>query len=800
MLFSKIKNSAFCFLIYLISNIAIGQDIEVTGEIQDTNNQPVAFASVSFRTKENPDLAKGVLSDENGNFKIYLEKTEYIMEVSLVGLKPEVIPVNLRGRSSKFDLGFIRINTDVLMDEVVLESEKTQRIALDKKTYYVGKDIMNNGGNLIDIMQNLPSVQTQVDGSVSIRGDGNVQILIDGRLTGLSSLTSLLRTIPASSVEKIEVITNPSSRYNADGTGGIINVVLKKNRNKFLSGSAELFAGIRLNSGLNLNLNRSSENFSWYYNGGIGYSEPKSWSKLQVISNNPESLEYQQDSERFLKQFYVLNNLGATYQWDRNNNFGVDLTYRLADLNSTAELNYYDFENSNFSSASSRNEDENFRNNNYLLRADYKHVFKDSVSNLELGWFKSYSSEDGNSEIAERQNIPTSQLLNTDFVNNRIIDKRNTLSADLLNILKDTSQIEFGSRWRNTIIDNNFQVSRDDTQDRFILENFSDITNYSENILAFYFQYGKSFQKFSYQLGLRSESTAIDLKTTENEESFNYTNFFPSAFFKYELNNKESLRLSFSRRISRPRRNALVSFSSFTDSRNIYVGNPGVQPTLSYITELGFRRKFNNDFQFVPSLFFKYSTQVQDYFVEKQNILINDSSEEISVTRTVNIGNRKDLGLELSTSYKPLSWFDIYSEFLVSGFDQKGSYSDQNFESTGFDSSGRLHLNFDLPKDVKFQLQHRFRGGNKIGIYERKPVYRMDAALSTNLFGKNGMLSINAKDLFNTWKFNMTTFGDSFTQDLETQIRTPQVTVAFSYNFNQSKYKGNKGQQYDKLD
>jgi len=655
------------------------------------------------------------------------------------------------------------------------------------------------GGSLTDVMQNIPSVQVEVDGAISIRGDGNVQILIDGRFSGLTSTNAFLRTIPASSIEKIEVITNPSSKYNSEGTGGIINVVLNNGRKKELKGSAEVFSGIRINSGLNLNVNQGGEKLSWYYNGGLGYSEPKAVRNLFLNNFDTEKSDTDQSSERILEQFYVLNNLGGEWNLNSKNTFSTDFTYRVANLNNRNNIRYQDLNDETIIGVSTRDNNENDDNDFFQFRTDYKLQLNEQGSELEVGIIAQSSTEASLSNIADKTIFPENQLLNTDRINTNIHDRRYTLSADWLHPLSKTAQWEMGVRNRATRIANDFSVERTTEEANFTIPEFTDATTYDENILAIYGQYAKTFEKLKFQLGLRTETTAIDINTSNRDESIRYTNVFPSGFLEYGLNDENTFRFSISRRIRRPRRNAIVPFSSFNDARNILIGNPSVNPTYVVLSELGYQGKFNANFSVTPTLFYRSSRDKLDFFTEKTFIAVNGEPEEVFVTTTVNIGNRESIGLEIGTSFKPLSWLNFYGEFQATVFEQTGQFQGRSFNSSGVLSSGRLNANLDIDESLKFQLQHRFLGGNETGQFRRKSTYRMDAAISKKLCNGKGVLTLNAKDVFNTWKFRIETNGLDFTQESVIQVRTPRWNVAFSYLFNQKKYKGKKGQQYDKL-
>ena len=790
------------FFILFFSHSCFAQNTTVSGTIKDKADTHVAYANIIFKAKNNTESIFGTLTDENGNFSIEVPKQNYDFEVSVIGLPPTISLLDLTSAKSKTNLGVIIINTDVALDEVVVTSnDSNYKIELDKKVYNVSKDLSVTGGSLIDVMQNVPSVQVEVDGQISIRGNGSVRILIDGRISGLTDTASLLRTIPAASIDRVEVITNPSSKYSAEGSGGIINIVLKKGKKKRLSSSFEIFSGVRLNSGINININKANENYSWYLNTGLGYSEPKATGEIELTNFESFPSESFQTSERILKQFYVLNNLGGEYKFNAKHSVSADFTYRLADLNTINSITYEDYNNDNLFATSKRLDSEAFKNNFFQIAGDYKVNLNDRGSQLKLSALTQSSLEDGNSAILEETTFPQAEIDANDAIDNNIKDKRFTVAIDYVHILKNKSQLEFGSRSRFTNIDNNFVINRLEDGITTTIPEFTDETNYSENVTSFYGQYAKSLKKFKFQIGIRTETTNIDITSNNNTEKVNirYTDVFPSSFLDYQFNDDNSIRFSMSRRIQRPRRDAIVPFSSFSDPRNIFSGNPEVNPSYVILTELAFESKFSNKFTIVPTLFFRRTKQDMDFFIQKENISINGNIEEVFVTRTVNIGTDKTYGLELGFIYKPIHWFNIYNEVTLNGYQQRGSFENTNFDINGLAFSGRLHLDFKVSNSFMFQFQNRFRGANNRGQLARKSLYRLDFGMSQSLFSDNASLSINFKDIFDSWEWNIRTRGENFEQEIRSQVRVPQLNVSFIYRLNQKRYKGKKGQQYDRL-
>ena len=778
------------------------QNITVSGIIINQENEAVPYANVIFKALDNPETIFGTLADENGSFTIEIPKQAYTFEVSMVGLPPTTSILDLNNTQNKKNLGNIVINTNVSLDEVVVTSEaSTYKIELDKKVYDVSKDLSVSGGSLIDVMQNVPSVQVEVDGQMSIRGNGSVRILIDGRISGLTDTASLLRTIPAASIEKVEVITNPSSKYSAEGSGGIINIVLKKGKKKRLSTSFEAFSGVRLNSGVNINITKGDNNYSWYLNTGLGYSEPKATGSIALTNFDSFPSESFQTSEKILKQFYVLNNLGGEYKFNTKHSVSADFTYRLADLNTINSITYKDFDYTDLSASSERFDSEEFKNNFFQVTGEYKIKLNDSGSELKLSALTQSSIEDGNSEILDETTFPQMEINANDFINNDVKDKRFTVAVDYTHILKNKSQLEFGARSRFTNIDNNFDVQRLIDETVVTIPEFSDETNYSENVTAFYGQYAKGFDKLKFQIGLRTEITSIVISSNFNTEKvkLNYTDLFPSGFINYQFNDDNAIRFSMSRRIQRPRRSTIVPFSSFSNARNIFVGNPEVNPSYVILSELGFESKMSKTFSIVPTFFFRRTNQATDFFIQKEEITINGTAEEVFVTRTVNIGTDESYGLELGFVYKPLSWFGVYNEVTLNGYSQNGSFETTNFNANGLAFSGRLHLDFRVSDSFKFQFQNRFRGSDNRGQLSRKALYRLDFGMSKSLFNDNASLTFNFKDIFDSWEWDIRTRGENFSQDIKSQVRVPQLNVSFIYRWNQKRYRGKKGQQYDRI-
>ena len=763
------------------------QSITVTGKTKDQSGNPVAFSNIIFTDVIDTQKVFGCLTNEDGRFKIEIPKILYNLEASHIGLKSTLRKIDLRSVKNKKDIGEIIIALNINLEEVLITANTSaHKIELDKKVYTVTKDIANNGGSLVDVMENVPSVQVNINGRISIRGSGNIQILIDGKTSDLTNAPALLKTVPAGSIDKIEVITNPSSKYSSEGSGGIINVILKKGKKKKLNGSIELFSGIRLNSGTNININKGNEKYSWYVNSGLGYSEPKETGKVAVEYLTPMPINYLQNELLLLKQFYFSNTIGGQLSLNDKSTISSDVTYRLAHFNNTNTIAYQDFEDSNLLATSKRIDDDKNKNTFYKISSEYKLKLNERGSQLKISLLTQSSSEKGASTILESNITPISSILANDFISNDVNDNRYNLAIDYVSTGKDNSQFELGFRNRNTNIKNNFSVENNNNNISTLIPEFTDQTTYKENVIAIYSQYAKSYKKFKFQVGLRSETTNIDILSNNNTESTskNYTDVFPSSFFDYQFNDINSLRLSLSRRIQRPRRNTITPFNSFSDSRNIFAGNPEINPSYVILAELGYQSKISNSLSITPTLFYRNTKDVMHYFVQNEEITFNGVLKEVFVTKTINVGDNNSLGLELNTSYAPFNWLKMYNELTISGFKQTGKVNDIDYNSQGVFIYGKFNMNFTASKSVKFQIQHKFANGRKRGQIKYNGIYRMDIGLSKLLFKEKASLTLNMKDVFDTWEWHIQKQGDAFIQKIERQARTPQFNMSFIYRFN----------------
>ena len=793
-------NKLFQLIFALLLPLSMmSQNVNVTGQIVGNQGESLPYASVVFRNLTDSLGLFGALCDENGIFAIEVPRENYVVEISFVGMETKFIDVSLEASEGDKDMGVIEISTDILLDEIVVSgNRKAFKIDLDKKVYNVSQDVVARGGTLSDVMSNLPSVQVESDGNVSIRGDQNVRILIDGRPSGMASSAELFSTIPASTIDKIEVITSPSSKYASQGTAGIINVILKKGQKNRLSNSLEVFTGYRLTAGINGNISKNDENASWYINAGLGYSEPQAVNDIFLQRADVIPNISLQESDRIRKQNYYLLNFGGSRILSDRNTITASLTYRGAKSMNDNRTFYKDFSNEVLLEESNRAEIEDESSSFVYGNLSYDHNFSNEGHAFSATISGELTSGSEGGVINSRETFPDARMISIDNTLNEDEVRRYVFSLDYtLPIGK--IMMEFGYRADLASIENNFSVEREIDGFTVVIPEVTDMASYNENVHGFYGQVSTSFQKLSLKLGLRTEVSDINI-ASEGEnfmDDKNYTNLLPSVFINYTIDDKNQLQFSGTRRINRPSSWMILPFSTFTDERNMFVGNSDINPSYRNSLELGYSGRFSDKLGLFPTLYYRKTTDEMEFFVEKQILTVGNVEQEIFASTIANIGDYTAYGTEIGFSYDPVKWWNMYMEVGVNGFKQRGSFRGASFDGDGVLFTGAYNSTFVLFKSLRLQLQNFYRGPIETGQYRRRGFYGMNLGLTTNLLKGNGSISFNIRDVFNSTKRLVTTFGDDFTRDLELQYRVRQITLALTYRFNQKQYSGKKGNQYD---
>ena len=773
--------------------------------IDAASRQPLEYATIVLKNIETENISGGI-TDTKGNFSIDAQKGIYNISVEYISFK--TVTFNNQNIDKSISLGTIELSEDLSqLDEVVVVAEKTTvDIRLDKKIYNIGKDLSVRGGTASDVLGNVPSVQVDVEGAVSLRGSDNVTILIDGRPSALVGLNGAdaLRQIPANAIEKVEVITSPSARYDAEGTAGILNIILRKNKLRGFNGSVQLDAGVPERYGLALNANLRSNQWNFFTNTGWRYraTPGNAFNDSRFFSTTAANARTIED-RRFNRLGRTLfSSIGAQYNVNDNSSITANVVYNYGnddDVN-TNDINRFDINGSlNESTLRTENESEDESRIQYTL--DYANNFDGEGKKLTVNAQYSTEIEDIFNSITEFD-VTIDELNDLETVIEEQNEDRGLLQIDFVNPINETTQFELGYRGNYRDIFNSFFLA-----ERLQFPNgplvpdtgLNNAFSYEEFVNAAYAQYGKQFKKLSILAGLRYEHTAITIAqqaSTSNDKK-DYGNLFPTINIGYELNDDQSFTLGYNRRIRRPRGRFLNPFPSRSSESNIFSGNVDLNPVITDAFDLGYLKKWEK-VTLSTSVYFNTSQDNWE-FIQEDTGQITDNGDPVIRRFPINLSTQQRLGYEFTLNYKPYKFWNINSDFNLFHVTTDGSYTNPNtnevlnfdFDNTAFFL--RLNQKFSLPSKIDLQINSNYRGPNRNAQTQREGIFSMNIAASKDLFKDKATINLSISDVFNSRVRRQEVVNPGvFAQYSEFQWRERQLILSFIYRFNQKK-KSNRG-------
>ncbi|MEO1054245.1 MAG: TonB-dependent receptor [Bacteroidota bacterium] len=769
----------------------------ITGQVIDNaTGQPLEYTSVSVYTNIDSALVGGGVTDAKGQFNIGIKPGNYYLKVQFISYKEKLISdVIINQSKRRLALGSILLEPDAeTLSEVTIEGDRDQlELKLDKRVFNVAEDASNAGRNAVDILDNVPSVAVDQDGNVSLRGSENVRILVDGKPSGLIGISSSdgLRQLQGDLIESIEVVTNPSARYDAEGNAGIINIILKKDRKAGLNGGVTVNTGYPNNHGASLNFNYRKDKINFFASYGIGYRRnPGRGSSFQRFFETDSS--YVSDQATDFERGGLSNNVrtGLEFFLNDHNTITGSFLYRVSDDRNDRLTSFRDFDGNNTLIESSlRDEDEEEDDINFEYNLNYRRTFKNKDQLLTADLQYRDNTETELADIVERNLFNSSGESITDelqFSDNQESEESWLAQVDYVHPFGQNARFETGYRGNFRRLANDFVVSTSVDDALVVDTNLSNNFRYNEYVNAVYAIYGNEIGKISYQLGLRVEATDIEIGLLQTEETFDkqYTDAFPSAFFTYKLGEGNSLQTSYSRRIRRPRSRNLNPFPfSIGNNRNLRTGNPDLDPTYTDSYEIGYLRTWKNS-----SLFASFYYRQTDGVVQR----ITTSLDTVNISAPVNLSREDAYGFELNYSYDITDWWkvdgsaNLYRQVITGGFE------DQNFDSEANTLNTRLNSRMTIKKKVDLQLNWRYRAPQQRPQREIKSFTTLDIGASMDVMNGKGTLVANVRDVFNSGVFRSETTGEfaeggNFVFDGEFQWRVRAYTLNFSYRINQKK-------------
>ncbi|MFO7702195.1 MAG: TonB-dependent receptor [Psychroflexus maritimus] len=794
---------------YLIVSILLGfltqaQNFEITGKVVDDQGFELEMASVSIIDPKSEEVIEGGVTDMEGKFYLEAPPGTYTVKVEFISFEDRIYKkVEL---NKNLDFGTLELQTQVdVLDDVNVVYETTQvDVRLDKKIYNVGKDLTTAGGTVSEALANVPSVTVDVDGAISLRGNSNVRILINGKPSSVAGFgdQDVFQQLPADAIESVEVITSPSARYDAEGSGGIINIILKREKTLGVNGSFRGTIGDPRNTGAYTNINLRTDKFNIFNN--LGYTDRKVPGNAFFDNQYPDNPNFDRIIEnrkydRSGKNFNM--NTGIEYFFDESSSLTGSFFMRLGDDLDRTRNRTIRFIDNIQNSTTLRTEEEEEDDKRFQYALNYEKRFDPDNRNHKLTADFQYSKKDESvdNRIFEDVVLPT-----TDFVARQDVfeteDEDSFLfQADYVLPMGD-AQFEAGFRGDYSDSKEGFLVNRKPAANEdFEVDGFVSSTfNFQQNITAVYSQYGNKLgDRFSYLLGLRFEQTQLKGKTTPVvEENFQqnfdfdktFNGLFPTLNLVYELGEEENLTLGYNRRINRPRSWYLNPFPSQSSRTNIFQGNPDLDPAFANAFDLGYLKRWEQ-ITLTGSVYYQRETES---FERVQRDTGRDTEEDgidIIENIPINLSTEERYGAELGILYNPAKWLRTNLSFNYFRFESDGSFEDIEYGATNESYFGRFSANVILPWDIQWQTNAFYRGPRENAQTKTDPIASLDLAFSKDILNDNATLSVNVRDLFNTRRREQFTVTPNFISDSEFQWRERQITFTFVYRFNQQKDK-----------
>lgn len=773
----------------------------ITGTIKDTSGEPIPNATIAFYDPSETEIITGTTSRGNGSFSVKVDAGSYVLRISYISYKTDQRRIEVSAGET-IDLGEIFLeNEEAMMDEVIVEGERSfMQMNFDRRTFNVGKDVTTLGGSALDVLDNVPSITVDYEGNVALRGNSGVQILINGRPSSLvRNGTDALSTIPANAIEKVEIITNPSAKYSAEGTGGIINIKLMDNVKLGFNGSIQANTGYPQDHGIGANISYQKNNINWFANFDLEYEkQPRSGSTFQSFSGDT-TYAYQETSDSDEIQKEGSTYFGADFYLPANQTLTVSSRIGLEKENEDSEVLYTDYDPGspgvyrsvydswNILQRINRNDVEKNRENDLDIRLQYENRFEGSDHRLTADADFEFGSEDQNSNLIQLIEAGEGDALNQrTFSDEKYREMR--FDTDYERPLGNSGRLEAGARLNFNWMDNDYVIEEQQAgqwvtpdTDLGVSDNFT----YFENVNAAYATLSGKTSDFTYQAGLRTENTRIqtELDRTGQGSDQNYLNFFPSIFLSYSLNEKNSFQVSYSRRIRRPWSRMLLPFTEISDTRNRRVGNPQLKPEFGNSYELGYMRYWKSG-SVLTSLYYRYRTEV----IERVSTI---DGEGITTTRPINLATEDSWGVEFSGEQKLFNNFQLSGSLNIFQSDREGEYQERVYSSSTGRFTGRLRIRWRFSDGWNFQSNMNYRSSQQTTQGREDGSIFVGSGISKEFLNRKATISLNVRDLFNSRGYDGEIINPNSYTDSNFQWSSRSFRLNFRYNFSGA---GSQGQ------
>jgi len=802
--------SALLIFIFSIPNSVFAQkkEFNITGKVVDDDmGVPLEYATVTVTKVNDPSYVNGGVTDINGNFSIEVPSGIYNVKVEFISFQSKSF--SNKNVNADLNLGTVQLGlSSDSLDEVVVRAETTQvEVRLDKKIYNIGKDLTTAGGTVSDALNNVPSVSVDVEGAISLRGNENVKILINGKPSAMAGFgsTDVLGQLPADAIDRVEVITSPSARYDAEGTAGILNIILKKEKTLGFNGSLTTNVGIPETYGVTANVNLRTDKYNIFNTTGYNYRKGPGHADFDTryVNGDFDRVVENREYDRLNRGFNT--NLGIEYYLNDMSSITATGFWRFGNDRDITTNNTDKYSNGTLQLQTLREETQEENDRSFQFAVNYINKFDEKGHQITADFQYENSNDKEPSFITETPLFENTNglagFLPSEKVLNEEDQKEYLIQTDYVLPFGEDSQFEAGYRgnFKEEITDYRLSV-QDSVSNQLELSPLTNVFSYTENVNAVYTQYGTKFGDFSFLLGLRLENTQlkgkIDSPLTddqiETEFGFpidtnfdnNYLGLFPTVNLIYELSDTENVTLGYNRRINRPRGWFINPFPSRSSRTNIFQGNPNLAPSYASAYDLGYLKRWEK-LTLTSSVYYQYETNAFERVQQGTGQLFNGT--EIIRTIPINLSSEQRIGAEAGVLYNPAKWLRLNGSFNYFQFEKSGQYNDIDYGSKNNSWFARFSSKVSLPAKIDWQTNAFYRGKQENSQTKSDGILSIDMALSKDLFKDKATLTLNVSDLLNSRKRNSITTTDRFIQNSEFQWRERQITLSLMYRFNQKK-------------
>lgn len=782
---------------------------EISGRVVDgEQNAPIPSATIALWGKDST-LVTGTITQPDGKFVLEnLRPGVYSVQVSFVGYTTTSSPnIRLERNNLKVNLEDLKLFADTrVLDEVEVAAEREfMEVGIDRTVYNTKDQLVSAGGSATNVLENIPSVEVDIEGNISLRGSQNVAILINGRPAPMSgeALVTYLQGLPAEVLERVEVIPNPSAKYEPDGMAGILNLVLKQNKDLGMSGALTSSVDSQGSYGASGNIGYQKGKVGIFAGYGFraGSRDSEGWRFRENRISNPISIL---DQESYDDRFRQSHNVNASFDYKLGSLSSLTLSGTLSSrggeedgLTSYTEMGPNNLLTDRFDRSTLGNRDDL----DFEYRLAYKRVVEPGKNelNIEFEMEREWEEDTGvyDQIVFDINDMSQSSLIEQQSDLQKDNNREAALQIDYMNSFGEEGRIELGFKGDLEQQESEFFTESLDIDSGISLPdvNRNNTFIYDANILAGYGIVGTKAGKFGLQAGVRLEQAFTNFELTTTNESFenNYFSIFPSAFAVYEFTEAKSMKLSYSKRIQRPRTggrfNMLNPFNSSEDPLFRRVGNPYLKPEYIHAFELSYT-SFTDATSFTLTPYFRYTVNEMRFFETLRE-------DGVSVLTFENFDSSNSWGTEIIGTYKQGRKLNAYASFNVFRVVTDGSSVDTGLENKAIGFSSRANATYNVNPTTAIQFSYYYRAPMNIENGRMAARQSADLAVRQKLLGDRANLSLRVRDVFNTMGFSVLREDARFFQEINRSFQSQSIGLSFTYNLGKQQNRRRNTQRRD---